>query len=157
MVPRYNNRINQQIKNDKTRVLLANVQGIFKKKLSLLECSFDVVNKYIHTRGAAALQQWTQTYEICKKAYNNLNDHRCDNNCSLCNRGNDKCVKEKIIKKCDFCFKVCNNETCYKLHIANNCHKKLFCEICNKIKTRNHVCRNQKYCTSCKKVKLIYY
>lgn len=84
--------------------------------------------------------------DFCKKGY--TESHKCEKNCSMCNRQN--CTNEKIIN-CRFCNNKTKNETCLKFHQNKFCVKAKICEKCDGIKSKNHVCENQKWCKNCNK------
>ncbi len=92
----------------------------------------------------------------CKKPYNTIQDHHCKYLCKACNRqrcAKDIYTKENFINlKCKFCSLVCNNTLCRRYHEEKSCLKIMICNICQRLKIRNHVCVNQKYCKNCKDV-----
>jgi hypothetical protein len=45
-----------------------------------------------------------------------------------------------------------NSERCLQRHHDIICNKRIKCDKCNFLKTRLHVCLNEKYCVKCKKV-----
>lgn len=46
---------------------------------------------------------------------------------------------------------MCNNDYCKQIHEEKHCFVKKLCKTCNRVKTYNHVCENEKWCHNCKK------
>ena len=85
----------------------------------------------------------------CKRGYKNRTDHKCENLCKMCNRYN--CAKSDSYNNCDFCNFRCNSLNCKRLHESKMCKVLRTCRICNGIKSKFHICLNQKFCNNCKK------
>jgi hypothetical protein len=88
----------------------------------------------------------------CMKRYNKLGAHNCPYTCEGCQK-QDCLIDEETAKKCK-CGKVMRNDFCRKRHEETVCYLNRLCEICNALLYKNklHVCRNKRYCHSCKSV-----
>ena len=80
------------------------------------------------------------------KPYETFINHPCNKVCKKCKV--KTCIKG-IFKKCESCFVLCNNETCYENHLKNVCSKTKKCETCGAFKTFKHNCGL--WCNFCKK------
>jgi hypothetical protein len=80
------------------------------------------------------------------KPYETFINHPCNKVCKKCKV--KTCIKGIFIK-CESCFVLCNNETCYENHLKNVCSKTKKCETCGAFKTFKHNCGL--WCNFCKK------
>jgi hypothetical protein len=88
--------------------------------------------------------------DFCKKAYSNINSHKCEYICKYCKR--QICLKEDFNEKCKFCDSFCYNAQCLNIHEKKICFKARLCLYCNSIKSSKHVCgESSKWCFNCKK------
>ena len=90
----------------------------------------------------------------CKKAYQTFSDHKCNKVCFCCKDKNCSKIKYKR-KKCDKCQLVCNGEECYLRHLETRCGQIVFCEKCNCVKSKIHVCFDERWCSNCNKAVLM--
>jgi hypothetical protein len=90
----------------------------------------------------------------CKKAYQTFSDHKCNKVCFCCKDIDCSKIKHKR-KKCEKCELVCNGEECYVRHRETRCSQIVFCEKCYNIKSKIHVCFDERWCSNCNKAVLM--
>jgi len=81
-----------------------------------------------------------------KIAYSKNSLHVCSYNCSMCNRQNCE-INEKI--ECKYCKKLCNNDTCHRIHQEQKCIIAKKCPVCGYFRNSNHVCVGEIWCKNC--------
>jgi hypothetical protein len=131
--------------------------GEYKKfiYISLTNHHFNVIHSM------ARVHNKSYFCDYCKKAFNQLGHHVCENMCKSCKRPNchaslfqDLHRRAKKFK-CPFCSIQCNSETCRDQHIFQFCFEKNQCKKCFKHLKKNskeeHICSETMWhCSSCK-------
>ena len=106
-------------------------------------------NHYFVITSMAAFLKKHFYCDYCKKGFNQLGRHKCDNTCDSCLRLSCDQSDKSIQEVCDYCNKICFNTTCSRIHHEQFCTRVAFCKVCRKRKFSKHVCDNQKYCSNC--------
>ena len=89
----------------------------------------------------------------CRKKYSN-NDHRCPGTCKCCQRQDCNEILNQSIHEnleCKKCKRVAKKKVCLETHLFLVCDKREFCLTCELVKSKKHVCLNEKFCDLCKK------
>lgn len=86
---------------------------------------------------------------FCLSPFEKIGEHKCKNICNMC--FNPKCLFVTNIS-CTYCTKMCQNEKCLKIHCEKFCEKLRECCICGRLKSKLHVCNDEKYCLNCQEV-----
>jgi hypothetical protein len=87
----------------------------------------------------------------CKIGCSHKERHNCSFKCKCCYRDNEICIKENL-DQC-VCNEITRNDYCKQVHLKYCKSKnKQVCQKCSTNYDRYHVCIDQKYCNSCKKV-----
>jgi hypothetical protein len=86
----------------------------------------------------------------CMKRYHKLGAHKCSYTCKGCQK-QDCHVNVDSQETCK-CGDTLRNEFCKKRHQETVCYLNKLCEFCNGMLYKNklHICRDQRYCHSCK-------
>lgn len=89
--------------------------------------------------------------KFCLVGFNKKTNHQCKHRCKFCFE-NFKCENSGDFIKCKLCNRNFISQKCFENHKRNKiCNQRKKCDICDNIRTKNHVCYKKK-CGICKEI-----